>query len=519
MPTKLKRLFADTAIYGISTILGRFLNFLLVPFYTNVLMPGEYGIVAYVYSLIAFINVLYAYGMESAYFKYSSTLEVGTPRENFTTPFLSLLVTSVLFSGVMSLAAPGLVRFTDLPANGVVIVIYSAWILFFDTIALVPFASLRMEGKARLFATLKFVNIAINVGANLVLLLVYHAGVVGIFLSGLIASAATAVMLLPTIVRHFIPHFSSRLYRELLRFGLPYIPAGLAAMMIQVVDRPILKVLTNADTVGVYQANYRLGIFMMLMVSMFDYAWRPFFLTNASDPGAKRLFARVLTYFVLAMATVFLVLSFFLPDLIRLRIFGRHLIAPDYWGGIAIIPVVLLAYVFLGVYNNLMAGIYIEKKTNYLPAITLTGGVTNVVANFALIPVLGMMGAAIATLVSYAAMAIILFLVVQRIYPVQYEYGRLIKITSSCAAVFMLFALLPAPFSPLLWKAALLILFVLMMYWMRFFNSSELHALRLAVRWPGNEDEPQLEPKVSARESRATSDEQHRPGTRLQDDQ
>ncbi|RPH37816.1 hypothetical protein EHM92_01705 [bacterium] len=481
MLTKLKRLFADTAIYGISTILGRFLNFLLVPFYTNVLMPGEYGIVAYVYSLIAFINVLYGYGMESAYFKYSSTLEVGTARDNFTTPFLSLLATSAIFSGIIIVVAPGLARLADLPVDGSLIVVYTAWILFFDTIALVPFASLRMEGKAKLFATLKFANIAINVGANLVLLLVYRAGVEGIFLSGLIASAATAVMLLPTVIRHFVPGFSSRLYRELLRFGLPYIPAGLAAMMIQVVDRPILKILTNADTVGIYQANYRLGIFMMLMVSMFDYAWRPFFLTNASDPGAKRLFARVLTYFVLVMAAVFLVLSFFLPDLIRMRIFGRHLIAPDYWGGVAIIPVVLLAYVFLGVYNNLMAGIYIEKKTKYLPAITMAGGATNVAVNFALIPVMGMMGAAIATLLSYAAMAIILYAVVQRIYPVEYELGRIGKITAAAVAVYALSLVLPMGGHDLIWKSGLLVLFGLLMYGMRFFVPAELAWVRSLV--------------------------------------
>jgi O-antigen/teichoic acid export membrane protein len=483
MLTKLKRLFADTAIYGISTILGRFLNFLLVPFYTNVLMPGEYGIVAYVYSLIAFVNVLYAYGMESAYFKYSSTLEAGTARENFTTPFVSLLVTSLVFSGIMWLEAPVLARLIDLPASGSIVVTYTAWILFFDTVALVPFASLRMEGKSKLFAVLKFTNIAINVAANLILLLVYHAGVEGIFLSGLIASATTAAMLVPTVVRHFTPHFSARLYRELLRFGLPYIPAGLAAMMIQVVDRPILKVLTNTDTVGVYQANYRLGIFMMLMVSMFDYAWRPFFLTNASDPGAKQLFARVLTYFVLAMAAVFLVLSFFLPDLVQWRIFGRHIIAPEYWGGIAIIPVVLLAYVFLGVYNNLMAGIYIEKKTSYLPAITMAGAVTNVVANLALIPVIGMMGAAVATFLSYAVMAIILYFVVQRIYPVAYELERIGKIAASTAVVYALSLLLPAGGYDLVWKLGLLVLFGLLMSWMRFFVPAELAlAKKLVVR-------------------------------------
>jgi O-antigen/teichoic acid export membrane protein len=494
MLNKLKRLFADTAIYGISTILGRFLNFLLVPFYTNVLMPGEYGIVAYVYSLIAFVNVLYAYGMESAYFKYSSTLELGTARENFTTPFISLLVSSLALSGIMTWASPSLAHLADLPVSGSIVVTYTAWILFFDTIALVPFASLRMEGKAKLFAILKFTNIAVNVAANLILLLVYHAGVEGIFLSGLIASVVTALMLLPTIARHFIPRFSGSLYRELLRFGLPYIPAGLAAMMIQVVDRPILKVLTNDDTVGVYQANYRLGIFMMLMVSMFDYAWRPFFLTNASDPGAKRLFARVLTYFVLAMAVVFLALSFFLPDLVHWKIFGRHIIAPDYWGGIAIIPVVLLAYVFLGVYNNLMAGIYIKKKTNYLPAITMAGGITNVVANFALIPVMGMMGAAIATFLSYAIMAVVLYIVVQRIYPIEYEFGRLGKITLAAGSAYLLHALVTPPLPSFVWKLLLLLLFILLMYWMRFFNASELQAVKASFQRTSKREEPLSEP-------------------------
>jgi O-antigen/teichoic acid export membrane protein len=209
-------------------------------------------------------------------------------------------------------------------------------------------------------------------------------------------------------------------------------------------------------------------------VAMFDYAWRPFFLTNASEPGAKRLFARVLTYFVLAMAAVFLVLSFYLPDLIRIRIFGRHIIAPDYWGGVAIIPVVLLAYMFLGVYNNLMAGIYIEKKTSYLPGITIAGAVTNVVSNFLLIPLMGMMGAAIATLLSYAAMAGILYVVVQRIYPVEYEVGRLAKIAIAAAVAYVPSLVLPPEGHPLLWKAGLLGIFGVLIFLMRFFDRSEL---------------------------------------------
>lgn len=478
MLDKIKRLGKETAIYGISTILGRFLNFFLVPFYTNVLPTSDYGIVAYVYALIAFVNVVYGYGMESAYFKYSSTREIGTDRQNFSTPFLSLVASSAVASTLLLLFAPSVASLVALPAKHTVVVSYTALILLFDTVSIVPFASLRMEGKATVFAALKFINIVINVVANLVLLLVFHTGIEGIFLSGLIASVLTAVMLIPTILRHFEPGFSVPLYKALLKFGLPYIPAGLATMMLQVVDRPVLRALTNDATVGVYQANYRLGIFMMLVVSMFDYAWRPFFLANAREPDAKQLFARVLTYVVLIMALIFLALSFFLPDLVQLRIMGRHLIHPDYWGGLAIVPVILLAYLFLGIYNNLVAGIYIEKKTHHLPYITIAGAVTNVAVNFLLIPSLGMMGAAIATLVSYVVMAGVLYIVVQRFYPVHYEFGRLAKIAVSLVVVFSLFLLVRIERFQLGWEFFLILLFCALMYRMKFFAPSELSALR-----------------------------------------
>lgn len=475
---KIKRLGTETAIYGISTILGRFLNFFLVPIYTNVFPTSEYGIVAYVYSLIAFLTVVYGYGMESAYFKYSSTKEMGSDRQNFTTPFLSLLASSLVVSALLIFLAPSVASLVDLPPSHKAIVGYSALILLFDTIAVVPFASLRMEGKAMLFAVLKSVNIVVNVAANLILLLVFHTGIEGIFLSGLIASACTVIMLIPTIVRHFEPGFSLPLYRALLAFGLPYIPAGLATMMLQVVDRPVLRALTNDATVGVYQANYRLGIFMMLVVSMFDYAWRPFFLSNAREPDAKQLFARVLTYFVLFMSIIFLGLSFFLQYLVKMQIFGRHLIHPDYWGGLPIVPVILLAYVFLGIYNNLVAGIYIEKKTQHLPYITIAGAITNVVANFLLIPSLGMMGAAIATLLSYAVMAGTLYVVVQRFYPVQYELLRLAKIAVALSVVFTLFVVVKVEGLHLVWEAFLLVLFGALMYGLKFFAPSELRGLR-----------------------------------------
>ncbi len=475
---KIKRLGTETAIYGLGTIVGRFLNFLLVPFYTNVLPPSEYGTVTYIFSLIAFANVIYGYGMESAFFKYSSTKEIGTPEQNFSTPFISLFLTSAVLSFAFVLAGPYVCDLISLPRSYDAVMDYAAWILFFDALAIIPFASLRLENKAKHFAALKFTNIVINVASNLVLLLVFRTGVEGIFLSGLLASAATFFFLVPTILRRSSGNFSSELYRELLRFGLPYVPAGLATMVIQVVDRPILRMLTHDAAVGIYQANYRLGIFMMLVVQMCDYAWRPFFLTHAKDSNAKEMFARILTYFVLLMSLVFLLLTFFIPDLVHLSIFGRYVIHPAYWSALGIVPIVLLGYMFLGVSNTMVAGIYIEKKTRYLPPITFVCAAANIIGNFLLIPHIGLYGAAWATVLSYLVMAVLMFVTVQRAYPIRYEWIRLGKMAFASLAVVGLYLLVPVREWGLVWKLALLLLFCAAMYFMKFFEASEFALLK-----------------------------------------
>jgi O-antigen/teichoic acid export membrane protein len=348
---------------------------------------------------------------------------------------------------------------------------------------LVPFASLRLSGHAKRFAFIRLAGIVVNVVCNLLFLIKFKWGMEGIFYSNIISSGLTVVLLLPTIFANVSFKWNTDLYAALLRFGLPYVPAGLASMMIQVIDRPILLALTDKSTVGIYQANYRLGIFMMLVVSMFDFAWRPFFLTHAKDPDAKPLFARVLTYAVFTMTSVFLLLSLFLEDIVKVRIFwGHSILPPEYWYGLSIVPVVLLGYMFLGISNNLVAGIYIEKQTRKLPMNTFIGAALNVVMNFLLIPVLGIMGAALATLASYVAMAIAMYVVVQRVYPIQYEFNRIAKIALAAIVVFALsYFVRPGSFE-IVWKCGLFILFLAMMYRMKFFEQSELRALAARFR-------------------------------------
>ncbi len=480
MLRQIKRLGAETAVYGLGTVAGRFLNFLLVPFYTNVLVPAEYGVVAYLYSLIAFANVVYWYGMEAAYFKFATSGEKGKAAETFSTPFIAMLGTSLMFSGILFIARGAVAGWIGISGEHAVLVAYTAGILFLDAVAVLPFAFMRLAHMAKMFAWVKFLNVLANVLLNIVLLLKYDMGVEGIFISGIIASGLTVILLFPVIAGEFRPLFNRGLIGSMLRFSLPTVPAGLALMALQVIDRPILKALTDDATVGVYQANYRLGIFMMIAVSIYDYAWRPFFFSHASDPDAKKIFSRVMTYLVLLLSALFMAFVFFVPDIARFEIAGRHIIHPRYWEGLGIVPVIMLGYFFLGISTNLSAGIYIEKKTKYLPVINMVGAAINIGLNYAMIPRFGIAGAAWATFLAYFAMAGILYIAARRVYPIDYEWDRLWKISAVAGTLLIVHLFLPLAASLLqvAIKCLLLVAFPVSLYFMGVFGADEIAAVK-----------------------------------------
>jgi O-antigen/teichoic acid export membrane protein len=256
-------------------------------------------------------------------------------------------------------------------------------------------------------------------------------------------------------------------------------------MALQIVDRPIVKALTNSSTLGVYQLNYRLGIAMMLIVGMFDYAWRPFFLTNARDPEAKSLFSKVFTYFILIMLLMFLGVSFFVEDLVRIEFFGKHFFHPDYWVGVSIVPWILLAYVFNGAYVVFLAGAYLEKKTKFLPFITGLGALVNIGVNILLIPLMGIMGAALATLASYAIMAIAMYFASQKFYQIQYEWSKVAGTAFAAAIAFVAFKLLhplPLEWYGLTVKLGLLLVFLALLPAFKVFSRSDIVLLRTTVQ-------------------------------------
>ncbi len=473
----IKSLGKESFIYGLSTVGARLLNFLLMPFYTHYLLPADYGVVATVFSYIAFLNIIYQYGMDQAYMRY-----YGDREKAFSTDYSSVLVTCGLFS-LMLASTPGFwAELGGIGAERSHLVLYAAVILFLDGVNVLPFADLRMGHRPFYFAGVRLCSIALNVILNIVLITRFNMGIEGIFIANVISSLFSVV----AVPKRFSFTLDREMLGKLMSYALPLLPAGLGAMAVQVIDRPILLRLAGESAVGLYQANYRLGIFMVLLVSMFDQAWRPFFLERADKTESVKVFARVLTYFVFALTWLGLALSFFIPDLVRFSIAGKALIHPSYWPGLKIVPVVVFAYLVNGVYVNLLAPIIIAKKTKVIMFATLSGAAVSVAANFALIPVWGISGPPWAAFAAYCVMTLVVYFYGRRYFPVPYELGRLAKavITALVLSTPALAGWFDGGAAWLVYRLFVLAAFPLCLLALGFFLPEEKEKLRaLTARW------------------------------------
>ncbi len=476
MIDKLKELSKDTAIYGVSTVIGRLFGFILIPFLTQFFTRDQMGVYGNIYAYIAFLNIFYIYGMDAAFLKYFSVAKKEDERDIFSTPYLFVVFTSFLFSLVLLVFRTDLAAAMKVPEHYWHLLYYMVFILFFDTLSLIPFAHLRLQRKAGKFAAIKITNISVNLIANIVLVWGYRFDIDAIFISNLVASVIAFLLLLPEIMKYLHFKIDTVKLKRMLNFALPYLPAALASVVVQVIDRPILTYLTDDATVGVYTTNYKLGISMMLYVGMFQYAWQPFFLNNAKEKNAKEIFGRVLTLFMIIGSLLVVGISLFVNDIASFEFMpGKTLIAQRFLEGLPIVPIILLSYLFHGMYINFTAGIFIQEKTKYFPVVTITGAIVNIAFNLWAIPQWGIMGAAYATLASYIVNASLLFFFAQKFYPVKYEYGKIFMLLLLIAVTgFFYYYFLGTGQLFFITKILLLIGFVVFLFIFRIVQKNEI---------------------------------------------
>lgn len=431
-----KKLFKQTFIYGLATVLPRVLSVILVRLYTDVMLPEEYGVYS---SLMAFLilgNVLLSYGMETAFFRFVTRDDTDRKTVQSTT-LTSLSVSTFIFLAI-TLLFRGFIA--DVSEFKIEYVTYGLWILALDALVVLPFVWFRVNEKPMRYAFLKILNVSINLGLNLFFFLALPKlastggfweslwdpsnKVAYVFIANLIASAVTLLMVLPIYINIGFG-FDKKIWKQMMKYAIPVLIAGIAFSINEAFDRILLKYLLPANIaevqVGLYSACYKLAMFMTLFVTAFRLGIEPFFFNHSSSANAKETYAAITKYFTLLGCLILMVV------VIYIDVFKRILIPnSQYWEALKIVPLILLANLFLGIYHNLSVWYKVTDKTKYGAYISVFAAIVTLVLNFVLIPQIGYVGSAIATLVAYGSMMVLSYLYGRKYYDVPYNVVRIL---------------------------------------------------------------------------------------------
>lgn len=424
--------------YGVSSIAARFLNYLLTPYITAILFTDEYGEMSLVYSLIPFLNIIFTYGLETAFFRYVQRSD--TRGEVYSTITISLIASTISFTLLLLLFRAPLADLISVK-NHPEYITWAAFIIAFDALSTIAFARLRQDGRPIKYAAVRIAGILINIGLTIFFLSVCPAiakkspdSFIGVFYKKenlvtyiLLANLAQSVFSFLLLYREFFNFkwkFNFALWKEIMPYSLPLVVAGLGGMINETMDRIMLGWWSTAANpkaeIGIYAACYKLAILISLFVQAFRLGAEPFFFKQAAGENAPRTYARVMKFFVIAVSGMFLVVTLYID------IWKHFLSKPEYWEGLSVVPVLLFANIFLGIYYNLSIWYKLSNKTGRGAVITLIGAAITIVINFLFIPSFGYMACAWATFFCYGTMMVLSFTWGQKAYPVPYAWKKLL---------------------------------------------------------------------------------------------
>ena len=447
MSNPLKKLAGQTAVYGLPSIVGRLLNWFLVPVYLAKwaadFSPDQYGIITEMYSYVAFLVVFLTYGMETAFFRFSSQ-EQNDKKKVYSTIIISLFSTTGLFITAAFLFDQPIANWLKYP-NNTEFVTWFALIVGLDAISSIPMAKLRADNNPIKFGVVNLANIIVNIGLNLFFLAYclpkfraeetnwlietfYNPdiGVGYVFISNLIASGVKFILLLPDMLKARYG-FEISLLKKMFVYALPLLVFGLAGIVNETIDRIMLKrILLETKTlkytmseIGIYGACYKLSIIITLFIQAFRYAAEPFFFAQEKEKNSKKTYAIIMNYFVIVCALIFLGVMLFI-DIIK------HFIPnEDFWIGLPVVPILLFANIFLGIYYNQSIWYKLSGKTKFGAYIGIFGAAITIAINYIWIAEYSYMASAWATLTCYGSMTILSFILGQKYYPIEYNFGKI----------------------------------------------------------------------------------------------
>ena len=431
----IKQLGTQSLIYGTGHVVARSVTFLLLPLYTNIFSLEDYGVISLIYTFLGFMNVILHYGLDASLLKHYVPADNEERKRILTNSYVSFLLTTIGFVVLMILLRNYVSEFlfgSNLPQ----ITFLVSGILFFDVLWAIHVLLLRAEGRPILFTAITFLNVLSALGLNLFFVLYLELGIYGVLLSNIITSACIFLATSPLILKRIsINTLSMNQWKGLMKFGCPFLFSGIFAMILELSDRYILRYFTNIETVGLYNAGYKLGMLMMLVVMGFNMAWQPFFLNKKKEE--RDYIAKVTTMVLSVLSFLWILLLIWSEDLVKLQLGGVTLLGEEFWPAMKIIPIIALAYLFHALYLLQLPSIYLLEKSNWVAWIRGVGAGINILLNFLLIPKFGIMGAASATCVSFILMALILYFLNQKLFPIKYEWTKLSIICCSVLLIWI----------------------------------------------------------------------------------
>lgn len=429
-----KTLFKQTAIYGIATVVPRMFSFILTPLYATpgVMNLNEYAEVSIIFSWLVFFNVILAYGMETAFFRFYNSDD---KKKVLSTSTISLFWSSLLFLCVALVFRHSLAKAAGIDVEYIT---YTIWVLVLDALVIIPFSRLRAQGRPMFYAAVKIGNVLLNLGLNVFFLIflpklataypdsfwgslyIQDFEVGYVFVANVIASLATLLVLLP----HYLKlswHFDGELWKRMMQYALPVMVAGIAFAINETFDRIIMDFLkVPADEIGSYAACYKISLFMTLFATAFRLGIEPFFFSHAKNENAPQTYAVITKFFVIFGSAILLGVVVF-ADILKIFIMPNRL----YWKAMDVVPLIVMGNFFLGIYHNLSVWYKLSDKTRIGANISIVGAAVTLILNFALIPVWGYMGSAAATIAAYGTMMIISYFLGNKYYPIPYDMKKI----------------------------------------------------------------------------------------------
>lgn len=433
----LKRLASDTVVYGISSVVARLIGYLLVPYFTHIFLPEQYGLISLVFVALGIFNVFFTIGFESAFLKLASSEEAKNRKRVYSTLVVSLLGYTLFLGSLLWFSKSFWSYLAGIDDLGNAVILAMISILVADSLAVIGFASLRLQHRAVTFASLKLGQVALNAGLTVLLIEKYDLGIEGVFFANVVASVSAAFLVNILQYKQLTFVFDKEILKKALSFGLPFIPAGLAHLINESFDRYFLLQMDSSrifelygqnwtadDVIGIYSACYKLAVFALLLVQMFRMAWQPFFLEQSKKKDSPEVFAKVFTLFNALLLAAWLVVGLFAKEIAAITIPFTEvtLIGKQYWAGLFVVPYLLAAYVFQGWYVVFTSSIFIGGKTKSLAKVTAIGALITLIGNAFFTSHYGMQAAAVVTVLSYFVMSILLWAAGRKDYPIPYSF-------------------------------------------------------------------------------------------------